>query len=675
MMNVRLETASNVNGSNNVDEGGRLAERPSDEASGLINIDNGGTLTDVCVIAGPRVYRTKTITTPHDLSRCLFDGLKKVSRLIYGEEDLPRLLRTTSYIRYSTTQGTNALVERKGPRLGLIFGGGELDAKSLQRDANAKSVFAALIGERAQRIDTTLQGEALMSSGVRSVNALAAQGANRIVVALSGADRESLEASLKRDLLRAFPPHLLGALPILYSHELSDDDDDARRTWTAIFNAFLHPSMERFLYAAEHKLREFRTRNPLLIFRNDGYSARVAKTVAIKTYSSGPRGGMEGAKALAAHYGYKRLLTMDIGGTTTDIGLVENDGVRAHRHGEVEGIATSFPLCDVVSAGVGGSSIISVQEDRIKVGPESVGSAPGPACFGLGGREATMTDAFLLQGLLDPNSYFGGELKLDEERARSAIAERIAKPLRMSELEAADAMEEAWVAKVADSLRRYAPITPGTTLAAFGGAGPFVVCKVAEAAGIAEIIIPGLAAVFSAFGIGFSDIGHEFTAQLRGGDADALQAARENLRRRAQRGMAAEGADIDACRVEEALNVKFDGESRFISLNCDSPAAQIPPGARASLALTAVKPLMHATIAGRFGGATHPAESKAVRTVRIGAQARAVPLYTVEKQTSGAAANGPAILEEAFFTCRIDDGWRFEINNAGDIRLLRTTNK
>ena len=671
-MKATLETPGELSRLVNVDKGGAPAEETSGEANRLINIDNGGTLTDICVIDGARVYRTKTITTPHDLSKCLFDGLRKASRIIYGEEDLPRLLLTTRYIRYSTTQGTNALVERKGPRLGLIFGGGNMDLRSLQPDANASTLFTALVGERTQRIDPTLVANALTTEAVRAVNILAAQGANRIVVAFAGPSRESFEANLKRDLLRAFPPHLLGALPILYSHELSDDGDDSRRTWTAIFNAFLHPSMERFLYNAEHKLREFKTRNPLLIFRNDGYSARVAKTVAIKTYSSGPRGGMEGARALAAHYRFKRLLTMDIGGTTTDIGLIENDAVRAHRRGEVQGVATSFPLCDVVSVGVGGSSIISVNDGGIKVGPESVGSTPGPACFGLGGREATMTDAFLVLGLLDPNSYFGGEMKIDIERARAAIADRIAKPLGLTEIAAAEAMEKSWVAKVADGLKAYTTITPVTTLAAFGGAGPFVVCKVAEAAGITEIIIPGLAAVFSAFGIGFSDIGHEFTAHLPSDDDDGLKSGRDALRRRALRGMAAEGADIENCHVEESLTIEVDGNERSIALN-GSPVPKAPPGARLSLSLTAVKPLMHATMGGRFGVATHAAESAGTRRLRLDGKESQVPLYTVEQQTSGASADGPAVLEEAFFTCRVDTGWRFEINDAGDIRLITTS--
>jgi N-methylhydantoinase A/oxoprolinase/acetone carboxylase beta subunit len=641
----------------------------------LINIDNGGTLTDICVIDGPRVYRTKTLTTPHDLSKCLLDGLTKASKLIYGEDDLPKLLLDVSYIRYSTTQGTNALVERKGPRLGLILGGGGTGVPSLISDTDTEHLFSALIGERVQFVDVAQDRKGLIDAGIRAVNGLAAQGANRIVVAFGGAARQALEANLKRDLLRAFPPHLLGALPILYSHELSDDGNDARRTWTAIFNAFLHPSMERFLYNAEHKLREYKTRNPLLIFRNDGHSARVAKTVAIKTYSSGPRGGMEGARALAKHYGIKRLVTMDIGGTTTDIGLIENDTVRAHRRGVIQGVATAFPLCDVVSAGVGGSSIIRVQNGRILVGPESVGSAPGPACFALGGREATMTDAFLLQRLLDPDSYFGGEMKIDVERARAAITERIATPMRITDLEAADAMENAWVAKVAQSLEHYTAITPETTLAAFGGAGPFVVCKVAEAIGVTEVIIPALAAVFSAFGIGFSDIGHEFSTHLTDGDPASLATGRAALRDRAQRGMRAEGANLDDCRIEETLDAEIDGEDRAIPMDGGRPMTEIPPGARLSLGLKAIKPLQHASLTGAFDGKTHSAKSFTKRSLRYAGKDLHAPLYKVEDQSPGAAANGPAVLEEAFFTCRIDAGWSFEINDAGDIRLRKSSNE
>jgi N-methylhydantoinase A/oxoprolinase/acetone carboxylase beta subunit len=309
-----------------------------------------------------------------------------------------------------------------------------------------------------------------------------------------------------------------------------------------LLNAFLHPAMERFLFGAEHRLREHKTRHPLLIFRNDGQSARVAKTIAIKTYSSGPRGGAEGARALAQHYGFKQLLSMDVGGTTTDIGLVENGAVRTHRRGVIEGVPTSFALCDVVSVGVGGSSIIKTANKAIVVGPESVGSAPGPACFGLGGQLATITDAFVAGGLLDPTSFFGGEMTLDVERARAAIKTAIGEPLGLSDDKAIEAMEAAWVAKIASSLKRYTKVGTDAALAAFGGGGPLVVCRIAEQAGIAQIVIPGLAAVFSAFGLGFSDIGHSYEAPLTALDDKALASCRDGLIEQARRGMNAASA-------------------------------------------------------------------------------------------------------------------------------------
>lgn len=641
-------------------------------ASGkLINIDNGGTLTDFCVIDGERIFRTKTLTTPHDLSQCLFDGLRKASRAIYGNDDVLSLLLSTDCIRYSTTQGTNALVERKGPRLGLILGGG-LSARSLQPDDGAARLFGALVGRRVRELDATLDGDALEAAAVLAVNALASDGANRVVIAFGGVGRDAAESRVKRKLLRTFPPHLLGALPILYSHELVDDANDSRRAWTALFNAFLHPAMERFLYTAEHKLREYRTRNPLLIFRNDGHSARVAKTVAVKTYSSGPRGGLEGARALAAHYGFDRLVSMDIGGTTTDIGLVEGGGVRAHARGTIEGVVTSLPLCDVHSAGVGGSSIMKVDGGRIRVGPESVGSTPGPACFGLGGREATMTDAFLLAGLLDPASYFGGELRIDVDRAAAAVTERIAAPLGLGLEDAVGRMEEAWVGKVVESLRHYTTVTPGTVLAAFGGAGPFAVCRIAEVSGIERVVIPGLAAVFSAFGIGFSDIGHEFSAVLGTGDAAGLAACREMLLERARRGMFAEGAALEDCTIEETLNVAGTGGEQSIRLEDGTLPRGLPADAQLSLAMTVVKPVRHATIKGRFGQPMSEARARGTRNVLVGGRRADLPLYRVEDQPAGATASGPAVLEEAYFTCRVDAGWRFEINDAGDILLART---
>ncbi|MCX7178954.1 MAG: hydantoinase/oxoprolinase family protein, partial [Proteobacteria bacterium] len=397
----------------------------------LVSIDNGGTLTDACVIYGSKVFHAKTLTTPHDLTKCFVEVLREASRKIYGEPKLATLLEEVDYIRYSTTQGTNAVVQRVGPRLGLIISTAGT-VKELIRNNDEKELFEAIVGERIGSIDLGLAGEALETNISKAINELISQGANRIVVSLGGATLVADEVRVKRVTLLRYPRHLLGAVPILYSHQLSDDHDSARRTWSSLLNSFLHPSMERFLYNAENVMREHRTKNPLLIFGNDGTSSRVAKCIALKTWGSGPRGGMEGAKAIALHYGRKALVAMDIGGTTTDIGLIENATVRERRWWQLESIGISFPLSDVESFGAGGSSVFRVDQGNILIGPESVGSTPGPACFGRGGRQATITDAYLLLGVLDADSYFGGNLKLDAARAKAAIEEHIAKPLGIS---------------------------------------------------------------------------------------------------------------------------------------------------------------------------------------------------------------------------------------------------
>ncbi|MCX7168804.1 MAG: hydantoinase/oxoprolinase family protein [Proteobacteria bacterium] len=636
----------------------------------LINIDNGGTLTDICVVDGANVRRVKTLTTPHDLSRCFIDGLVKASRVVFGKEDLTSLLLATDHIRYSSTQGTNALVERKGPRLGVIFSG-ELSATDFRRDPHDTELFDVIVGKRFATLDTSLAGNQFEVAAVRTVNQLASAGASRIVVVHGGAERTQQEQRIRSVLLRKFPQHLLGAVPILYSHEVVEDENDVRRAWTTIFNAFLHPAMEHFLYNAEHKLRAFKAKNPLLIFRNDGDSARVAKTIAIKTYSSGPRGGMEGAKAIAAHYGFKHLLSMDIGGTTTDIGEVRDGSVRTDLRGRVEGVEVSFPLANVVSVGVGGSSIIKAVEGKIKVGPQSVGSAPGPACFGLGGTQATITDAFLLSGLLDPASYFGGEMNIDRERAAAAVAKNVAEPLGLSQDAAVAAMERAWVEQVVTNLKAFTSITPDTTLAAFGGAGPFVVCAVAEAAGIKRVLIPGLAAVFSAFGVGFSDIGHRYELPLQAATDQALKGCVDELLQRAQRGMFAEGFEWQECVVEKALQVSHGEKDETRPLPNGHLPQGLPAGAQLSVALSVTRPIPRPVLIGHFGAKSIPAASKKQRRILHAGKFSEVPLYQAEEQRSGAAAQGLAVLEEAYYTSRIDPGWRFEFSDSGDILLTR----
>lgn len=633
----------------------------------LINIDNGGTLTDIWVLDGAKSYRTKTITTPYDLSKCFFEGLKKISADIYGKEDLAALLQSTDHIRYSTTQGTNALVERKGPPLGLIVD--TADRGWLENGGQQAGLLKDLLGDRIATLDSSLQDEAYRAALTEAVNQLSAGGANRIVVACREGDYAAQEKRIAAAMLRAFPRHLLGSVPVLYANTLCQNPDANIRVWTALLNAFLHPAMERFLYNTENELQRFKVRHPLLVYRNDGYSGRVAKTIALKTYSSGPRGGSEGALAYARHYGLERVITVDVGGTTTDIGLVEHAAIRAHRLGKVEGVQCDYALADITSVGVGGGSIIRVVDGAIRVGPESVGGAPGPACFSMGGEEATITDALLVTGLLDPATYFGGKLNLSKDKAEAAIRRNVAEPLGVSVDQACQQMTTAWAGLIAKGIGEFCDIDDRTVLMAFGGGGPMGIAAVAESAGINTVLIPKLSAVFSAHGIGFSDIAHSASALVSANDDVNEAVAR--LRERVLRDMHTEGYGQDECEIE----AWYESGDHLEICAVDQLPGQVAGNSDSTrIGIRAIKRIDHASLQGGDELAPQPARGSGTRSLRSpSGEERDVAVFSVEDQVPGAQGDGPAVLEEAFWTCSVPGGWHYRFTGNGDIFLK--TNK
>src|SRR6266851_1587445 len=487
----------------------------------LINIDNGATFTDFCLVDGDDVRYTKTLTTPFDLSRCLFDGLTKVSKLVYGKPQLTALLQSMDCIRYSTTHGTNALVQRTGPRLGLLVTDPTL-VEGLAATQAQEDLLAVLVGDRWASISLDADDE----------------------------------ARIKRLLLRRCARHLLGSAPLVFSWELVADSDDVRRAWSSLLNAFLHPALEHFLFNAEARLRDAHARQPLRIFRNDGGSSGVVKSAALKTYSSGPRGGLEGTRALADHYGLRHLVMVDVGGTTTDIGVVTDGTIRVARRGMIDDVPSSLELATITSYGVGGSSVFRVVGDRIQVGPGSVGAAPGPACFGLGGDEATITDAMLLAGLLDPATYLGGTLTLHPERSAKVIETKIAEPLSISLDDALQEMENAYVGAITHALAGAAARDGDTVLAAFGGAGPMTVCGAARRAGIRRVLIPATAAVFSSFGMGFSDLSQRYEQPLPATDPATIREVTDHLLELGARDLLAEGVDASAWTARFRITVE-----------------------------------------------------------------------------------------------------------------------
>lgn len=633
----------------------------------LISIDNGGTLTDACAVRDGALFHAKALTTPFDLTKCFLDVLGQLSREIYGEESLPRLLAETDHIRYSTTQGTNSVVERKGPMLGLVLARG-MDVTAMSPTPDERSLFDALVGERVQTIDPNADDEALSLAITKAVNDLVSSGASRLVISLSGKDLAEAELRVRRALNRSFPRHLLGAVPVLLSSELSDAADDRRRTWSALLNSFLHPSIDRFLYGAEAALKERNLHSPLLIYRNDDNSTRVAKTVALKTYSSGPRGGVAGAEAFSSHYGFTEAVALDIGGTSSDIAYIKNGKAGETLLGDVEGIPIAFPMMKVHSVGAGGGSVMRVKDGKIAVGPDSVGATPGPASFGRGGKEATVTDAYLVTGTFDPASYLRGTLHLDIDRARAAIHRNIAEPLKISVEEAAFAIIDAYKTKIAGNIKGLVGVSTGSVLIAFGGGGPISACGVAERAGFDHVMIPRMAAVFSAFGIGFSDIAHAYEARIEANDASLAEAI-ERLRELAARDMFAEGFDIEDCVLEPSLLVRQGGEVSVIALD---KSQSLPKAIGASdeirLRMRIVRRIPKFTLSPGGNGGGRKASTDLKRHVLLEAGKSAdVPVYRLEALAAGDSGEGPALIEDGYFTCRIPTGWAFHLNHNGDI--------
>ena len=634
----------------------------------LVNIDNGGTFTDICVTDGDQIVHVKTDTTPHDLTRCFVDGLRRVSDRLYGAEDLTRLLRETDHLRYSTTSGTNAVVERKGTPMAVLVDRGEEELVYGIRDMVDVTLWHAMVPRRPVGISTGDDGSVDPDEFTVAINDLLATNALRIVIALRSAESERVIKSL---LLDRYPRHLLGAIPFTLSHELAHDPDDARRALTAVLNSYLHPGMEHFLYGAENASRSHGLARPLLIFRNDGDSARVAKTTALKTWGSGPRGGLEGSLAYARLYDASVLAAMDIGGTTTDISLVVGKEVRVAAFGLVDSARTSFPMPEVRSIGLGGSSVTELAAGRIQIGPRSVGASPGPACFGRGGTNATLTDALLVAGILDAGRHLGGELALDPVRAGQALQAHIAGPLSISVDAAALAVLHEFEERAGASLREAIGSVgsdPATaTLLAFGGAGPVLACGIARAAGIPRVIVPSLSAVFSAFGIGFSGLAHEYSVTMPD-SAAGVAAARGELLARARRDMFGEGVAANEYSHETRSRVISNGIVRD-----QAWANGVPSGGPREVAdwlvVRASYPLPAFSLVADDPSLGQVPEPDGRRSLLTADGALDTVVYHPHSLRPGHSAPGPAIITGDYLTCLVGARWTFRVSSNSDLIL------
>ncbi len=499
----------------------------------IASVDTGGTFTDGYFTRDGRTARVKVETTPHDFTECFIDCLEAGATEL-GYADLQAMLFDTDILRFASTIATNAMIEHKGPRIGLLVSAGHRD--DLYGDGEL--LYGHLLDRDLVVEYDVDEGEDVARNQLRS---LLQAGARVLVVSLTGSDADAAaEREVKTRYERAYPRHYLGAVSCLPASEVTRRPNDARRTNTAVVNAYLHPELVRTLYKADEDVRSRGYPRPLLIVHGSGGVARVAKTRAIEQYNCGPAGGVYGAATMVERYELPAALTMDMGGTSTDYSYVRSDRVPFDLDPHIEGIPVWTPLVEVGTFGCGGSSVISTGEEGLLVGPESMGSAPGPACYGLGGTSPTPTDAHLVLGTLDPDNYLGGRRRLDPGRARDALTTLGDAPAE----EMARRVHRACVATIVDHLKRalaqVGAAPEQTALLAFGGAGGLFGADVARTLGLARVYSFADAAVFSAFGVSGMDVAHLYDLQL-GQSASELRDELDTLRARAELDMSGEG--------------------------------------------------------------------------------------------------------------------------------------
>lgn len=501
-----------------------------------IDIDVGGTFTDLVLTWEDRRYVAKSPTTPYDLSvgflNVLNAGAEQLGRPL--QEVLPEV----EIVRYSTTVAMNRLIERKGPRLGLITTEGHEDAVLIGR--GAQWTDGTRIGERrnlavqekptplverdmivgvAERIDS--KGNVLRKLDEDDVRAklreLVDNGARAIAVSLlwsfANPEHERLVRKIIREEYKGFH---VGYLPVILSHEVVGKVGEYERTMTAILDAYLQTSIKFELETTWDQLRNNGYSGTFLLTHNSGGSAEIFKTTASRTFNGGPVSGLMGCFHIGQALGYRNVIASDVGGTSFDTGMVVDASVRSYEFRPIiDRWMVGISMLQTATMGAGGGSIAWINDllgGRLEVGPKSAGSYPGPVCYDLGGTEPTVTDADVVLGYIAPDGYFGGKMPLNKEKAVDAIRTQIAEPLGLSVDEAAAMIRRIVESNMASAIKRevhlrgYHP--EDFALFAFGGGGPTHVAGYREDVP-AAVIFPE-APVFSALGSSVMDIMHVY---------------------------------------------------------------------------------------------------------------------------------------------------------------------
>ena len=498
-----------------------------------VGIDIGGTFTDTVVVDDQgRLQLYKAESTPKDPAAGVMEGLTLAAENLGLSTSA--LLSGTACFAHGTTIATNAFIERKGALTGLITTKGFGDTMFIQRmmgftaglteeqvshytfrEYPVPIVPHHLVREVPERID--YKGAVVVDlneeEARRAVRELVEAGVEAIAVCLLWSFRNPAhEQGIKRIIHEEAPDMFVSI-----SSELAPVIREYERSATTCINAYLAKSVSSYVSKLETRLRESELKGPFLIMNSIGgsLSAREAPNRAVTLLASGPTGGVIGSLHLAEILGHRNVITTDMGGTSFDVGLIVDGRPLIATTSVVEKYHILTPMINIHAIGAGGGSIAHVEGGHIRVGPSSAGAFPGPVCYDKGGTEPTVTDADVVLGIIDPDYFLEGRVRLNKAKAEDVIREKIAEPLNMTVAEAAAAIRTVVDSKMADLLRNltlekgYDP--RDFVLYAYGGAGPTHCASYGSELDIEAIIVPATATVHSAYGAVASDIHYSHT--------------------------------------------------------------------------------------------------------------------------------------------------------------------
>lgn len=674
-----------------------------------VGVDIGGTFTDVVVRRPGLVAQILKIPTSRgDPSVAVLRAVEQLRRSQGIEASaIERFL-------HGTTVATNAVLERKGARVGLLATAGFSDVIEIGRQMRHKMydltldpetpVFLApgrFRREVKERIGS--EGEILTAldeaSVARAVDELAAAGCQAIAIAFLFSFLNDNHERRAREIVLARHPNLLVSI----SSEVDPAFREYERTVVTAFDAYIKPVVDRYLANLESGLAKAGVAAPLQIMQSRGgvAGAGTARLRPVRLFLSGPAAGVIGGRMAAENSGIADVITVDVGGTSSDIALIEGGRPALKSEGTIDGYPVRVAMVDVNTIGSGGGSIAWIDKGAgLRVGPESAGSEPGPACYGRGGTRATVTDASVVLGYLDPASFANGAIKLSREAAYRAIEETVAKPLGLSVEAAALGIHRVVNAQMAEGIRlvsiRQGHDPRRFSLLPLGGAGPLHGCPLAEDLGIGRIIVSRHPGVLSAAGLLAAPIEHEasaaFPQPLAKADAAAIKRALAALDERCDALMQLENAATAARSVRHFADVCYIGQAYNLEVEIDMARAdaldrlladfyavhdrvygyapKVPVKIVNLRAVHSIEGLVGLDDAAWQPSGGSPVKRQAKILVASGDPVTAT-VYDRAAMAAGFAFAGPAIVEQSDTTTLITPGWRCRVDAAGSLILER----